>query len=127
MSVKGVRKGPTPGSIADRALACLRERGPMSCAAIAYEIDERTAAVNWSLWQHRGALCHISAWEREDGMQCRAHAIYKAGAGRDKRKNIEPLTGTEAARRWRNRLRVRVNSVFALGTRVDHRRIGVSA
>jgi hypothetical protein len=124
MSVKGVRKGPTLGSIADRALACLREHGPMSCAQIADEIDERTAAVNWGLWQHRGALCHISAWERDDGMQCRAHAIYKAGPGRDKRKNIAPLSGTEVARRYRGRLKTCVNSVFALGTRVDTRRIG---
>jgi hypothetical protein len=112
------------GSIASRAVACLAEHGPQTANQVAEEIGAGVSSVSGAFSVQRGIHCHIVGYERAPGFYGKARAIYAHGPGRDKKLKPARYTPTELDRRYRGRLRSLVNSVWALGQRVDSRRVG---
>jgi hypothetical protein len=117
-------KRPTPepkvGSTAWQTLECLREHGPMTYEDIVEETGIHAKTVRSVLSTQHGTRCRITRWRRGSDFYDSAMAVWAYGPGPDAAKPPR-YTPTERDRRYRQRQRTAVNSVWALGSRMRDR------
>lgn len=114
--------GPEAGKSAARVAACIKEHGHMCFEDIAEETGIKPNTVRAALTYYRGRLFRIAGWRRMPGRYGTHRAVWGLGTKEDAPKPAR-LTRIEIDRRYRERQRVMVNSVFALSIPVERRRV----
>ena len=107
-----------------RIIAALTEHGPLSLRDLVRELGDHYDLVSAALGAMRPSRVHISAYRRDsDGGRLYPRALWAAGPGTDA-KPPGALSDTQYNQRHRAVKRGAVNSVWALGTPVEVRRVG---
>lgn len=124
MSVKGVLR---QGSISWRILDHLKHVGPGTCSDLAEALSFEVAAIRAKvsgLRKLEPKQVYIDSYQREAvaGILY-IRAVYAFGNKPDAKKP-KPLTDVEYQRRYRQRKKTVVSSVFDLGRPNDSRRLG---
>jgi hypothetical protein len=114
-------------TLAERIIDCLNEFGPMTLLELVEELGATRSHVSCKLTLMKTAnRTHVADWRRDsDGGRLYVRALWAAGpAPGPTPKKPKPLGDSVYGRRYRERRRVAVNSVWSLATPTHDRRLG---
>lgn len=114
-------------SVSERIADCLAEFGPMSMLELVEELGVSRSHVSCKLTLMKDAKkAHIAGWRRdEDGGRLYVRALWAVGpAPGPTPKKPKPLGDSGYGRRYRQRRKTAVSSVWSLATPTHDRRLG---